>query len=733
MTRVRRLLCACALAAFAAVMGANAASAQTFYVNARNGTASSKCGVFPGGKPGEHEEEDPCLTIASAVKKAEAAAPPNTIELSTEGPGPFGEYNESVILEKAQDARLTINGEESGVIIDGHATIDSPANGVTLSNVELHGESTPAAVRDVGAGLRLVNDTVLAESVTNGVEASGGGSLAVEGGKVILESATGYAISAIEAPLTVSGVSIFNGDGGIGSESSGIDSRKSVLAVSNTTVSNEGSSKPTQFGIVAESDSSTSIGNTVVKQGGAGMGVIFELSPVTVEGLSVEMMDPASKVEAVDLETNGGSSTFSHLETSGKWAGPAMFAAAGNVTVSDSHLATNLSSNAEALRYTSEKATTGLVIRRSILQAAPKATPATLFAFNGDVTIDSSEILGGTNGVFFESSEGTRTLTIASSTVGAPPGLSLEPSGVVGVDANASGKGPSTAQVAIEGSIFIQPQVDTAAAGDKATVTCTYSAIPSQVQTPNNGTHTGEIGCASGSNGNTNSSAEFASLFAEHLVNYKLSPSSTAIDSVPVGAIALPFGLTPSTTDLEGNPRFEGVACTLLQDKGALELPGHGTSCPGPVIPPSSPPPAPKPLKAVLSALTISPSAFFPAASGATISSASAAKKKKYGAKISYRDSQIATATFTVLRPTSGRMQGRSCKQPSKKNKHGRRCTLYVPVGSFTHTDKAAANSFHFSGRVKGKRLAPGTYRLQAVTHDAAGNGAAIDKSFTIK
>jgi hypothetical protein len=302
----------------------------------------------------------------------------------------------------------------------------------------------------------------------------------------------------------------------------------------------------------------------------------------------------------------------------------------------------------------------------------------------------------------------------------------------VGVDANASGKGPSTAQVAIEGSIFIQPQVDTAAAGDKATVTCTYSAIPSQVQTPNNGTHTGEIGCASGSNGNTNSSAEFASLFAEHLVNYKLSPSSTAIDSVPVGAIALPFGLTPSTTDLEGNPRFESVACTLLQDKGALELPGHGTPCPKP-IPPVSPPPTPKPLKAVLSALTISPSAFFPAPSGASISSASAAKKKKYGAKIGYRDSQTATATFTVLRPTSGRMQGRSCRKPSKHNRHGRRCTLYVAVGSFTHADKATANSFHFSGRLKGKRLAPGTYRLQAIAHDAAGNSAAVDKSFTIK
>jgi hypothetical protein len=226
-------------------------------------------------------------------------------------------------------------------------------------------------------------------------------------------------------------------------------------------------------------------------------------------------------------------------------------------------------------------------------------------------------------------------------------------------------------------------------------------------------------------------------LFAEPLKNWKLSASSSAIDSVPVAAITLPFGLTPSTTDLEGNPRFESVACNLLQDKGALELPGHGTPCPVAVVSPPAPSPSPspapsKPLKAVLSALTISPTAFLAAPSGATVSAASAAKKK-YGAKISYRDSQIATTTFTVLRPTSGRMQGKSCEKPSQKNKHGKRCTLYVSVGSFPHSDKAGAISLHFSGRLKGKRLAPGSYRLQALAHDAAGNSAVIDKNFTIK
>ena len=78
-------------------------------------------------------------------------------------------------------------------------------------------------------------------------------------------------------------------------------------------------------------------------------------------------------------------------------------------------------------------------------------------------------------------------------------------------------------------------------------------------------------------------------------------------------------------------------------------------------------------------------------------------------------------------------LQGRSCKKSSKKNRHGRRCTYYVPLGSFTHADKAGTNSLHFSGRLHGRKLAKGSYRLQAIAHDAAGNGPASLKGFKIR
>jgi hypothetical protein len=35
-------------------------------------------------------------------------------------------------------------------------------------------------------------------------------------------------------------------------------------------------------------------------------------------------------------------------------------------------------------------------------------------------------------------------------------------------------------------------------------------------------------------------------------------------------------------------------------------------------------------------------------------------------------------------------------------------------VGSFTHRDSAGAVSFHFTGRVRGRKLEPGGYRLLA-------------------
>ncbi|MFL5868405.1 MAG: Calx-beta domain-containing protein, partial [Thermoleophilaceae bacterium] len=128
------------------------------------------------------------------------------------------------------------------------------------------------------------------------------------------------------------------------------------------------------------------------------------------------------------------------------------------------------------------------------------------------------------------------------------------------------------------------------------------------------------------------------------------------------------------------------------------------------------------------SALALVPRTFAAAPSGASIS------RKRRGTKVSYRLSEAATTRFTVERRRAGRRVGRSCKKPTRRNRHKRRCKRFVRVrGSFSHRGGAGRNNFHFSGRMRRRKLAPGRYRLVAVPRDGAGKaGLAVRAKFRI-
>ena len=72
------------------------------------------------------------------------------------------------------------------------------------------------------------------------------------------------------------------------------------------------------------------------------------------------------------------------------------------------------------------------------------------------------------------------------------------------------------------------------------------------------------------------------------------------------------------------------------------------------------------------------------------------------GARVRYSLSEAATTRFAVQKLVSGR---------SVRLKRG-----------FTHRGQAGANRFRFTGRIRGRTLRPGRYRLVAVATDAAGN-----------
>jgi hypothetical protein len=135
--------------------------------------------------------------------------------------------------------------------------------------------------------------------------------------------------------------------------------------------------------------------------------------------------------------------------------------------------------------------------------------------------------------------------------------------------------------------------------------------------------------------------------------------------------------------------------------------------------------------KPSLTRLRFSPSSFRARRTGPSLLAQTA------GARILFRLSETATTTFRVQRASTGRRIRGRCRAATRRNKllSRRRCTRYVRVrGSFKHTDGAGANSLRFTGRVGGRRLRVGRYRLTARATDPAGNKSAVKtKRFRIK
>ena len=110
------------------------------------------------------------------------------------------------------------------------------------------------------------------------------------------------------------------------------------------------------------------------------------------------------------------------------------------------------------------------------------------------------------------------------------------------------------------------------------------------------------------------------------------------------------------------------------------------------------------------------PAPFSSARSGPSVARAT-------GTQVSYRLSEAATATFDVQRARAGRRVRGRCVRPTSKNRRTRRCRRWLRMrGTFVHPGLTGVNRLRFNGRVAGRRLRPGHYRLRAIARDAAGN-----------
>jgi hypothetical protein len=202
-----------------------------------------------------------------------------------------------------------------------------------------------------------------------------------------------------------------------------------------------------------------------------------------------------------------------------------------------------------------------------------------------------------------------------------------------------------------------------------------------------------------------------APLFANGIENWHEAAGSPTIDA----GIEDPY---TGATDYEGDSRKVGDAIDIGADEYVPPvLPGGGGGDPGGSDPgggggdPGGGDPGGGPaadtIAPVLMALAVAP-AKFRAARGATIF---------------YTASEQSALVFRVERRVAGRKIKGRCVKPSKRNRRHRKCRRFVRLkGRFSYSGTEGANAFKFDGRLKGKRLEPGRYRLVAVANDATGN-----------
>jgi hypothetical protein len=119
-----------------------------------------------------------------------------------------------------------------------------------------------------------------------------------------------------------------------------------------------------------------------------------------------------------------------------------------------------------------------------------------------------------------------------------------------------------------------------------------------------------------------------------------------------------------------------------------------------------------------LSALRITPTAFRAATSGL-----SGRREGSHGGTVTFRLDESATVTFSVQRARSGREINGHCRRDTRPHRKATRCTTWSAVsGSFRVTGRRGTNRLTFTGRIGGRKLDPGDYRLVARPRDADGS-----------
>ncbi len=163
--------------------------------------------------------------------------------------------------------------------------------------------------------------------------------------------------------------------------------------------------------------------------------------------------------------------------------------------------------------------------------------------------------------------------------------------------------------------------------------------------------------------------------------------------------------MEPPLEDLLDRRKFIEDYVASQKDPDPPVTPGEPATTATPTAPAASTPAAVTPV--AITALSLRPARFRAAPRGPSIGG-------RGGAAVTYTITAAARVRFTVERLLKGRRRAGRCRPP-RQAPRGKRCARRVAArGSFTHTGAAGTNTFRFRGRLAGRTLAPGGYRLLA-------------------
>jgi DNA-binding beta-propeller fold protein YncE len=132
---------------------------------------------------------------------------------------------------------------------------------------------------------------------------------------------------------------------------------------------------------------------------------------------------------------------------------------------------------------------------------------------------------------------------------------------------------------------------------------------------------------------------------------------------------------------------------------------------------------------AALRSLSITPLAFPAASTGG-----SALAARRTGGIVSFGLTAPANVRFTVARRAAGRRVGGRCVATKRSNRTKPKCSRYRQLaGSFARSGSSGENRFRFTGRLAGKRLGVGRYRLTARTFAGTVTGTPLSATFRIR